>query len=132
MTTMAITSSSAARLPPMLPTYNSSISHKLRPSSLSLLSNASSSSLKTLKPSLSSSRVFAASELLSSQETPDGLEDSATIEVCFFFLRFFFRLFGSRETPGKEAEFLMLVEAFLGTKMGNLCVSTFVFLKIFK
>ncbi|RVX14805.1 hypothetical protein CK203_011910 [Vitis vinifera] len=91
MTTMAITSSSAARLPPMLPTYNSSISHKLRPSSLSLLSNASSSSLKTLKPSLSSSRVFAASELLSSQETPDGLEDSATIEV------------EGSETPGASA-----------------------------
>ncbi|KAL6313842.1 hypothetical protein AAG906_010261 [Vitis piasezkii] len=91
MTTMAITSSSAARLPPMLPTYNSSISHKLRPSSLSLLSNASSSSLKTLKPSLSSSRVFAAPELLSSQETPDGLEDSATIEV------------EGSETPGASA-----------------------------
>uniref|UniRef100_A0A5B6ZZQ4 Small ribosomal subunit protein uS10c n=1 Tax=Davidia involucrata TaxID=16924 RepID=A0A5B6ZZQ4_DAVIN len=77
---MAISSLSAALTPPSLIVCNSStISTKPKLSSFSLPSNALK--LKTLKPyHLPSTRVFAAPEVLDSQETLDG-PDYATLEV---------------------------------------------------
>lgn len=94
---MAVSSMSAILIP-SLPLTNSSPfpSSKLNVSSFALPSANNALKLRALRPSQSSTRVYAAPEVLESQETlvppPETLEVYFPFPFFFFFFKFSFSL----------------------------------------